>query len=158
MFSFDPEWNFYFVLHQWEIFTRKYGWWHGFKHKLVNHNVEEVEEKDSKSVHVIRTQKDMFETKQSSDHHDLSFPNIITRKCPNNQTNNYSNWVESSLSNYLFDNINSSWTKMKDTYIRVDWSEENFPKSILTMVFGCQNASGWAFIKGKNFEKLSQQK
>ena len=43
-------------------------------------------------------------------------------------------------------------------YIRVDQSEENFPKSILTIVFGCQNASGWAFIKGKNFEKLSQKK
>ena len=27
-------------------------------------------------------------------------------------------------------------------FIRVDRSEENFPKSILTMVFGCQNASG----------------
>ena len=25
-------------------------------------------------------------------------------------------------------------------YIRVDRSEENFPKSILTMDFGCQNA------------------
>ena len=29
-----------------------------------------------------------------------------------------------------------------DMDIRVDWSKENFPKSILTMVFGCQNASG----------------
>ena len=45
--------------------------------------------------------------------------------------------------------------KIQNINIRVDRSEENFPKSILTMVFGCQNASGWAFIKGKNFEKLS---
>ena len=42
--------------------------------------------------------------------------------------------------------------------IRVDQSGENFPKSILTLVLGCQNASGWAIIKGENFEKLSQQK
>ena len=32
--------------------------------------------------------------------------------------------------------------KLHIMYIRVDRSEENFPKSILTMVFGCQNASG----------------
>ena len=33
---------------------------------------------------------------------------------------------------------------------RLDQSGENFPKSILTMIYGWENASGSAFIKGKN--------
>ena len=33
-------------------------------------------------------------------------------------------------------------TLCKKVGSRVDRSEENFPKSILTTVFGCQNASG----------------
>ena len=39
-------------------------------------------------------------------------------------------------------------------HIRVDRSGENFPKSIPTMLFGWENASGSAFIKGKNFKKI----
>ena len=42
------------------------------------------------------------------------------------------------------------------TYIvdRVDRSEENFPKSHLTMFYGWENASGLPFIKGKNPKKI----
>ena len=35
-------------------------------------------------------------------------------------------------------------------HIRVDRSGENFTKSILTMLFGWENALGSTFIKGKN--------
>ena len=38
--------------------------------------------------------------------------------------------------------------------IRVDQSGENFPKSILTLFYGWENASGSVLIKGKNSKKL----
>ena len=41
--------------------------------------------------------------------------------------------------------------------IRSEHSEENFPKSILKMLYGWENASGLVFIKGKNSKKLTQQ-
>ena len=37
--------------------------------------------------------------------------------------------------------------------IRSEHSEENFPKSILTMFYGFENASGSVFRKGKNSKK-----
>ena len=37
---------------------------------------------------------------------------------------------------------------------RVYWSRENFPKSILTMFYGRENALGSAFIKGNNSKKI----
>ena len=42
-------------------------------------------------------------------------------------------------------------TQMKS---RVDRSGENFPKSILTMFYGWENASGSAFKKAKNQKKI----
>ena len=45
-----------------------------------------------------------------------------------------------------------------DMDIRVDRSGEKSPKSILTMFYGWENASGSAYIKGKNFEKNTPAK
>ena len=41
---------------------------------------------------------------------------------------------------------------------RVDRSGANFPKSILTMIYGWENTLGTAFTKSKNSKKFTQQK
>ena len=94
-----------------------------------------------------------------------SLSNSLTFKTYRVNIKIFLRWIVKTSGVYISRKINSAFDFIifisyheVNLPIRVDRSDENFPKSILTMVFGCKNASGWAFIKGKNFEKLSQQK